>query len=357
MPFGAMVDATKRKRAYVAIPGACAVLASLLILLSQNFWVIAFSQVATAIAGAAIGPAVAGMTLGIVRQAGFPRQNGRNQAFNHAGNMVGATLSGYLGWRFGFAMVFWLAVAFAVLSIISVFLIPRDAIDDDAARGMKEDGAGSEKASGLRVLLQNRPLLILAATLACFHLGNGALLPLYGMAVVSAHRGNPTIFVAETIAVAQAVMIIASIVATRMALRQGYWWILLITFIALPIRGLVASFLIVDWGVFPVQALDGVGAGLQSVAVPGLVARILNGTGRVNVGQGAVMTVQGLGASLSPMIGGWIAEGLGYRTTFVILGCFALVSLAIWLVAAKWVKPACGGEASGQVALAVGQIA
>jgi hypothetical protein len=32
--------------------------------------------------------------------------------------------------------------------------------------------------------------------------------------------------------------------------------------------------------------LDGVGAGLQSVAVPGLVARILNGASRVNVGQG-----------------------------------------------------------------------
>jgi MFS family permease len=138
-------------------------------------------------------------------------------------------------------------------------------------------------------------------------------------------------------------MIVAAIVATRMAQRQGYWWIMLITFIALPIRGLVASFLVVDWGVFPVQALDGVGAGLQSVAVPGLVARVLNGTGRVNVGQGAVMTVQGLGASLSPMIGGWIAEGLGYRWTFIILGSFALASLAIWLVTARWLKPACGG--------------
>jgi MFS family permease len=356
-PFGALVDGTRRKRSYVAIPGACAVLASLLILLSQNFWVIALSQVATAIAGAAIGPAVAGMTLGIVRQSGFPRQNGRNQAFNHAGNMVGALLSGYLGWRFGFAMVFWLAVAFAVLSITSVFLIPRGAIDDDAARGMKESGDNQEKASGFRVLLRNRPLLILAAALACFHLGNGALLPLYGLAVVSAHPGNPTIFVAETIAVAQAVMILASIIATRMAVKQGYWWILLITFIALPIRGLVASFLIVDWGVFPVQALDGVGAGLQSVAVPGLVARILNGTGRVNVGQGAVMTVQGLGASLSPMIGGWIAQGIGYRTTFVILGAFALVSLAIWLAAAKWVKPACGGGPRSHDAATVTQLA
>jgi len=53
---------------------------------------VAASQVATAIAGAAIGPAVTGITLGIVHQAGFNWQNGRNQAFNHAGNVAGAAL-------------------------------------------------------------------------------------------------------------------------------------------------------------------------------------------------------------------------------------------------------------------------
>jgi MFS family permease len=344
VPFGALVDATSRKRAYVAIPGACAVIASLLVLLSQNFWIIALSQVATAIAGAAIGPAVAGMTLGIVRQAGFPRQNGRNQAFNHAGNMIGAGLSGYLGWRFGYSAIFWLAVVFAVLSIASVALIPRDAIDNAAARGVNDEAEEGKKVSGFTVLLRNKPLLILAAALGCFHLGNGAMLPLYGLAVTGTHKGNPTIFVAETIVVAQAVMIVASIVATRMAQRQGYWWIMLITFIALPIRGLLASQLLVPWGVYPVQALDGIGAGLQSVAVPGMVARVLNGTGRVNVGQGAVMTVQGIGASLSPMLGGWIAQGLGYSVTFTILGSFALVSLGLWLAFAKMLRPACLGQ-------------
>ena len=105
-PAGALIDATTHKRAYVIVPGICTVLASAIILLSQDFWLVAASQVATAIAGAAIGPAVAGMTLGIVRQAGFNRQNGRNQAFNHAGNMVGAGLSGLLGWAFGFPAVF-----------------------------------------------------------------------------------------------------------------------------------------------------------------------------------------------------------------------------------------------------------
>lgn len=90
------------------------------------------------------------------------------------------------------------------------------------------------------------------------------------------------------------------------------------------------------------QILDGVGAGLQSVAVPGLVARVLNGTGRVNVGQGAVMTMQGIGASLSPAIGGWIAQVFGYPVMFMTLGAFAVVSIALWLASASLLKPACG---------------
>ncbi len=351
-PAGALVDATTRKRLYVVIPGICVVLASTIILLSQSFWLVAASQVATAIAGAAIGPAVTGMTLGIVRQAGFNRQNGRNQAFNHAGNMVGAGLSGFLGWKFGFTAVFWLAAAFGLISIISVLMIPAGAIDDDAARGLKEGGAEGGAASGFRVLLDCKPLLLLAAALACFHLGNGAMLPLYGLAVVAEKQGDAASFVAVTIVVAQAVMIVVSLVAMRMAEKRGYWLVLLISFLALPLRGLIAAHFISRWGVYPVQMLDGVGAGLQSVAVPGLVARILNGTGRVNVGQGAVMTVQGLGASLSPAIGGWIAQGIGYGPMFLILGSFALGSIALWVGFASVLKPACAGTpAQGEPSL------
>jgi MFS family permease len=339
-PAGALIDETTRKRAYVIVPGIFTVVASAIILYSQSFWVVAASQVATAIAGAAIGPAVTGITLGMVRQAGFNWQNGRNQAFNHAGNMVGAGLSGFLGWKFGFGAVFVLAAVFGVLSIISVLLIPKTAIDDRVARGLTDEG-DKENAGAWKVLLECKPLLILAAALALFHLGNAAMLPLYGLAVVSEKHSDAASFVAMTIVVAQAVMILASLVAMRMARKEGLWLVLLISFLALPIRGLVAASIIEGWGVFPVQALDGIGAGLQSVAVPSLVAHILNGTGRVNVGQGAVMTVQGIGAALSPAIGGWIAQKLGYPAAFLILGSFAVGSIAIWLWFSSSLKLAC----------------
>lgn len=340
-PAGALVDATRHKKLCIIIPGICTVIASGIVLLSQSFWLVTLSQVATAIAGAAIGPAVSGITLGMVRQAGFNRQNGHNQAFNHAGNMVGAGLSGLLGWMFGFPAVLVLAAVFGVLSIVSVLMIPSAAIDDDEARGLNKDGEDNGKVGGITVLLESKPLLILAAALAFFHLGNAAMLPLYGLAVVSAGQADPAGFVAITIVVAQGTMILVSLIAMRLAEKQGYWLVLLISFIALPIRGVLAACVMNKWGVYPVQILDGIGAGLQSVAVPGLVARILSGTGRVNAGQGAVMTVQGLGASLSPAIGGWIAQGIGYSAMFVILGSFALGSIALWLGFHAVLKPAC----------------
>lgn len=349
-PAGALVDSTRRKRAYVIIPGICTVLASGVVLVSQQFWVVTFSQIASAIAGAAIVPAVTGITLGMVGQRGFNRQNGRNQAFNHAGNMVGAGLSGYLGWRFGFVAVFLLAALFGLISIICVMLIPKASIDDDVARGIGDKTENSQRVSGVTVLLECKPLLALAAALALFHLGNAAMLPFYGLAVVDLHKADPASFVAITIVIAQATMVVMSVIAMRAAEQTGYWLVLLISFVALPIRGLIAAHMISKWGVIPVQVLDGVGAGLQSVAVPGLVARILNGTGRVNLGQGAVMTMQGIGAALSPVLGGWIAQGYGYPAAFTLLGALALGSIMIWVAAAGLIKQAHADSAPAEAA-------
>ncbi|HEX3871809.1 MAG TPA: MFS transporter, partial [Pirellulales bacterium] len=297
---------------------------------------VAASQIATSIAGAAIVPAVTGITLGMVRQKGFNRQNGRNQAFNHAGNMVGAAVSGYLGWRYGYVAVFLLAALFGAVSIACVLMIPAKAIDHRAARG-KEDDPESQP-SGFTVLLKHKPLLILAFALAAFHLGNAAIVPLYSLATVAGDQANGPGFVATIIVVAQAVMIIMSIVGMRAAERRNYWPVLLASFLALPLRGLLAFFLTGWWGVFPIQILDGVGAGLQSVAVPGMVARSLNGTGRVNLGQGAVITIQGIGASLSPALGGWVAQWIGYEPAFLLLGSFGLISVALWVACASIVK-------------------
>jgi len=295
------------------------------------------SQVATSVAGAAIVPAVTGITLGMVGQRGFNRQNGRNQAFNHAGNMVGAALSGLLGWLFGYFSVFLLSALFGAITVACVLLIPSGSIDDRAARGSKEDDPESQP-SGLTVLLKHKALLVLALALAVFHLGNAAIVPLYGMSAVSNNVANGPSFVATIIVIAQGVMVIASVVAMHVAEKRNYWLIMLGSFLVLPLRGMFAYFLTGWWGVVPVEILDGIGIGLLSVAVPGMVARSLYGTGRVNLAQGAVITIQGGGAAFSPALGGWIAQWIGFSSTFLVLGGLGLAAAALWIVLGAAVK-------------------
>jgi predicted MFS family arabinose efflux permease len=339
-PCGALVDATSRKRSWIAVAGLMSLASSGLVLVSQGPWVIGASQMIACVAGAALGPGMVGLTLGVARQEGFNAQQGRNQAFNHAGNLAGAALSGVLGWRFGFAAVFWLAAVFSALSIGCVFAIPKRVIDDAEARGLSDAPGEPHRPRGWAILFESRPLLVAAAALMLFYVGDAAMLPLYGMAVVAAHRGDPAGFVATTIVVAQAVMVATSLIAMKLAARRGYWLVLLIAFALLPIRGLVASSLIAAWGVWPVEGLDGITSGLLSVAAPGLIARIMDGTGRVNAAQGAIMAAQGLGGAISPALGGWIAQALGYPAALATLGGFAAISVALWIGFARTLRPA-----------------
>jgi len=336
-PVGGFIDASRHKRSWVIVPGIAVVAGSSIILVWQSFWAVAASQIATSIAGAAIVPAVTGITLGMVGQRGFNRQNGRNQAFNHAGNMLGAATSGLLGWKLGYFAVFALSAVFGVITVTCVLMIPPGSINDRAARGSKEDDPESQP-SGLAVLLRHKALLVLGLALAVFQLGNAAIVPLYGMSAVSGNNANGPSFVATTIVIAQGVMIVASVLAMHVAEKRNYWLILLISFLALPLRGVLAYFLTGWWGVVPVEILDGLGIGLQSVAVPGMVARSLYGTGRINLAQGGVITIQGAGAAFSPAVGGWIAQWIGFSTTFLVLGALGLVAAALWIAFGAAVK-------------------
>jgi MFS family permease len=339
-PAGALVDATTHKRACVIIAGSGAVAAAAVILTSANFWMITGAQAVMCMSGATIAPALIGITLGLVGQARFNSQNGRNQAYNHAGNLAGAAIAGLLGWHFGFAAVFWLAAGFAAVTIVAVLAIPPDRINDHLARGDAPSGH-EPRVESVRVLLRSRPLLAVAGAMTLFHLGNAAMLPLYGLAVV-ATNANPFTTVAGTVVIAQAVMVPVSLAAMRIVQARGYWPAILIALSALPVRALIASHVINTWGVIPVQVLDGVGAGMLSVAVPGLVAHILDGTGHINIGQGAVMAAQGLGGALSPVVGGVAAQAFGFSTAFSILGGLSLGSLIIWLASASMLRGAGG---------------
>ncbi|KAJ5000706.1 hypothetical protein K4K48_002340 [Colletotrichum sp. SAR 10_66] len=381
-PIGALIDATKYKRMMVAV---CALLVGVsqgLNLLSTHPALVFLTQIVSAVAGTSMVPLLVALTLGICSddksKHSFRTLNGRNQAANHAGNMVSAGLAGLLGSHFGLTAVFYLVMAFCAATIGVVFLLPERAIDHRAARGggpspddtgnredMQERGRAEvdgetardisppvespvtspkgkkEKftskftqrfknrdpskpsRSGFRgasILLKNKPLGVVAITIFLFHLGNAAILFLYGQALVATGQGDPAGTTGLTVIIAQGTMIIMSFLTAWLAGRSGYWFAILISYAVLPIRAAVAGRVIKSWGVWPVQILDGVGAGIQGVAIPGLLAVMMAGTGRVNLAFGVVGGItRQTGASISHSLGGWIAQERGYSFALYIL--------------------------------------
>jgi MFS family permease len=343
-PAGALVDAISHRRSLVVGASALTIVAAIVIWLSRGYWPIASAQIATAVAGSLMGPTLTGLTLGMVGRKNFDLQYSRNQVANHAGNIAAALFSGAAGWRFGISYVFVLSAVFGVACIASVLLIPSRAVHRHYARGLAHDDdkdRSQAPAQSVRVLLQNRPLRLLAIALAAFSLGNSAMLPLYSLAVAADHHSLASQLTAANLVISQVVMLIAAAYAYRAIRRWGFWWVILATLVTLPVRGLIAAWLTTPWGIAPVQILDGVGSGLQSVAIPALVVHLLHGSGRVNLGQGALFTVEAIGGCLSPLLGGWLASRLGFPTAFVILGSLAAVSVMVWVLPGATIRRAC----------------
>ena len=61
-----------------------------------------------------------------------------------------------------------------------------------------------------------------------------------------------------------------------------------------------------------------------------MIADIMRGTGRCNLAQGAIATVQGIGASLSGLAAGVIVDHFGYSAAFLAAGGAALAALVVF---------------------------
>ncbi len=158
------------------------------------------------------------------------------------------------------------------------------------------------------------------------------MLPIVGQRLALNNTGEGTIFMAALIVTAQAVMIPMSILVGHRADRWGRKPIFLAGFAALPIRGVLFSFVTTPYLVIPIQVLDGVGAGIFGALFPLVIADLTRGTGRYNVTLGAVTTMQGIGAAFSTTLAGFIIVGAGYAMAFLALAAIALAALLILLL-------------------------
>jgi predicted MFS family arabinose efflux permease len=272
-----------------------------------------------------MAPALTALTLGIVGKERFPAQQGNNQAWNHAGNVVAALLVAGGTFALGAASAFWVLGGMAILCLASLPLIPTSAIAADRISGHTAD----EASSGLFQVLKDWRVLALALMLLLFHLGNAAMLPLLGQRLAAIGHGNATRWMAACIIVAQLAMIPIAMLASRAADRIDRAWLLVAACAVLPVRGLLAAWSVDPAWLIPVEILDACGAGTLGVAIPILVADFTWGSGRTQTVLGVVATFQGIGASLSASLGGVLATWFGWPVAFLGLGLPALFALAL----------------------------
>ncbi|OBA70845.1 MFS transporter [Mycobacterium sp. 1554424.7] len=333
-PVGALVDKTTAKRALVIIGAVAVAVAALAMPLLPGFYTISFLQAVTGIAGSIFNPAIAAITLGIVGPRLFSRRVGRNESFRHAGTASAAAAAGGLAYFFGPVVVFWLLAGMAALSVVATLRVPRDAIDNDMARGMdKAIGERHGQPSGFAVLLRNRTLMIFAAAVFMFHFANAALLPLVGQELALHNKAVGTALMSACIVAAQVVMVPVAYVVGTKADVWGRKPIFLVGFAVLTVRAFLYPLWDNSYWLVGVQLLDGVGAGIFGALFPLVVQDVTHGTGRFNVSLGAITTAWGIGAALSNFVAGGIVVAAGYGAAFASLGAVAGAGFVLYLAA------------------------
>ncbi len=329
-PAGALVDATRKKRAVMVAAAGLVTAASLLFPWLSSFWPVAISQATAHAAGVVFGPALAAVTLGIFGHGAFTKRIGRNESFNHAGNVCAASAAGALAYLWGPKVVFFLLASMAIASTIGVLAIPERAIDHDLARGLHDVEASGDRPSGLNVLLTCRPLLIFAGCAIMFHFANAAMLPLVGQKLALQDKNLGTSLMSACIVAAQLVMVPMAMLVGTKADAWGRKPLFLIALLVLTIRGCLYPLSDDPYWLVGVQLLDGVGAGIYGAVFPVIVADLMRGTGRFNVAQGAIITAQGIGAALSTALAGYVVVYAGYSAAFLTLAGVALLGLALY---------------------------
>lgn len=327
-PAGQVVDRLGRPRLMLGLACLLIVAGTLALIPARAFWAVALAQCVVSAGGGLAGPSVAGLALAVVGKARFPRQQGTNDAANHAGNVASNMVIGGLSALIGISAAFAVLAATAAATVGALLLIPARAVDETRMRG-REQCAVAERRGAAPDLLRNPQFLSLLAAVGLFNVGNVAMLPMLVLRIEAMGGGNPTRWVSLAVIVLYLTMIPVACLGGRAAERFGCRTVLAAAFVVLPLRGLLCAFATdVSWLV-PIEMLDALAAGIISVATPPAVVDCTYGSGRTQTAMGAMQTACAIAAAVSTLIAGTVATEIGWPAMFATLAAFPVLGLVV----------------------------
>ena len=330
-PAGALVDRMGRPRLLLSLACGAILAGTLLLLFARGFLGVLAAQFLAASGGTLVPPALTSLTLGIAKAA-FPQQQGRNQAFNHGGVLTAALLISAGTGLLGTGAAFLILSGMALAAITAIATTPAAAWNGRRAHGWREDEPDEvDHSHPILAVLANRRLLLLAATLALFNLGNGTMLSLLVQHLVVT-GADATRWTAIYVIIAQVTMIPVALWAGSLADKQGRRHLLLSACLALVVRAVISALVSAPAWLVSAEVLDGIASGLLGVAVPVLVADLTWGSGCTQTALGTVNGLQGIGGALSGVFGGLLVHWLNWTGAFLGLAvpAAAALALALW---------------------------
>ncbi len=319
VPAGALVDRMRSKRLAVLAGGAAVALSALLFAATPARLPVLLAEVLHGFASCMIAPAIAAMSLQLVGHAGLGARLGRNARFASIGSAAAALVLGGIGTWMSSRSVFWATAGMMAVGLLSLRLVPPG----------PAPGAMPPRARAGALL--DRRLLTFAGCVGLFHLANAAMLPLVATEVTRAAGSRANLVIAACIVAPQAVVALVSPWVGRRADLWGRRPVLLLSFAALPLRGLLLAAAQDPAWVVAVQVLDGISAAAFGVMMPLVAADLTRGTGRFSAALGVLGLAAGGGATLSTTLAGLAADRFGPAAALLALAGVGAAAMAALL--------------------------
>jgi MFS family permease len=120
VPGGELLDATRSKRAILALGVLVVALSAIIIEFRPTFPLVLIGLTLQGVTGGILGPAIAAISLGLVGHMALPERLGRNQRFAATGSLAAAALMGLTGYIFSYQAIFLLVVVLTLPVFVSL---------------------------------------------------------------------------------------------------------------------------------------------------------------------------------------------------------------------------------------------
>lgn len=332
-----------------------------------------------------IPPGLNSITQGIVGAVGMTNQVSRNEMMNHLGTAIIVLIGSLLAFAlYPNNMAYLFVISPIACAGVVYFLLrikPED-IDHDAARGLKTDASPESDQSvnsnykppdkeniqtkpsfnfgwGENSLdvdhaatdtpVADTPLhmirdpVLVTFTLICFlfHMANGCVLPLVMQSLALEGGRSSMLLSGLCIIVAQCCMVATAKICGDYSAQMGRKPLFLIGLFSVGIRCTIlvllvtfrdnhGSSLFINVLILSTQILDGIGAGTFGTMYILVTSDISAGTGRFSFALGITTAAMNIGGTVSGYLGEALAEDLGYKEAFMILGGLSLIPALIF---------------------------